>query len=198
MKKTVLTIILTFLCLSVDASACNEIFFDGCTYNSDVCCSFARTIMYDPEACELTISPDRMINQVSTGPCAGWQLDWRSGNCLPTEEGESIGGCNGSSAYFECSPVYTDAQEFSSQFPDIDKWWYFKSTGGNGETYKCMSIYKNRSGETITHRGANYHAVDPATSTDCISEKAFTALNNNANDLSQPSNAYNAGISTNR
>ena len=155
-------------------------------------CYYSRHVGYDDETCELTYYGYRGPNGV-TGSCVGPEGVWYSpfGSSYP--EGDYIGGCDGSTRQYDCSSAYSDAADFNNQFSDMEQWWYFTSDDGSGNSYKCMASYKNSSGETVEHTTSGHHSVDPAASSDCVSEEAFNAMN--TDNCSQP-NAFNTGIYT--
>jgi RHS repeat-associated protein len=165
------------------------------------CCIYSRMLSFNPDTCELVSSGEHSVRSW-TGACLPEYPDeWNTAenrNNYPTDSNgnilASIGGCNDSTAYYNCSPIYQDAIDFSSNHLGMSRWWYFTSTDNDGNSYKCIASYINNAGTKINHRLSDYHSLNPATSSDCVSEEALDALNNTI--CSQEPNAFNTGIYT--
>ena len=205
MKKTIFSFLLIFLTLQ-SAEAVQTMWYDSkcdrCwVYNQYFYCLYSRRVVYDDETCGLTYAYQNfkdgwmMVNPPFQS-CPEWGPSYGEEilGDYPTED--YVGGCGVSPRQYDCSPTHTaydDVQDFQTQFSDMTQWGYFTSESG-GNTYKCMATYKNSQGSMVEHSTSDYHAVDPASSTDCLSEDAFTALNNT--DCEQTPNAFNTGIYT--
>lgn len=163
------------------------------------CCLYSKTVSYNNATCELTESEETPISS-HTGECdnipmwppAGGPSHYPTddeGNPLP-----SIGGCGDSTIYYSCSSVYQKVNNFSNQFSDLFIWWYFTSTGSDGNSYRCLSFYKNYNGNMSYVQPSDYHTVDPSVNSNCLSDEAFKALNDT--NCNEQTNAYNSGIYT--
>lgn len=142
-------------------------------------------MFYDTESCETVqiiekhvTSVDGCCPQECTEPFLEWtpECDFNPPPPPPDIPYEYVGGCNGSTQYYPCSEVYDDAVQFDKKFSGIAEAWYFTSTGSDGKEYKCMASYKTAGGARVNNITSDYHSVDPATSNDCMSTKAFDAL----------------------
>ncbi len=196
MKIFVIIILIIF---SVPSALCANSVWGEFSYRASgsYCYLYHRFVSYDTEMCELGSYAENLVRVLHIDQCNSSNLDWQNYDChADYPDGESVGGCAGSTRYYDCSPVYTDAKDFSDQFTDSEQWWYYTSTGSDNNTYNCMSLYKNSLGEVIDHRSSNYYLIDPSVNSDCVSDKAFDAMNSNSSSCGQPSNAFNMGVET--
>ena len=161
------------------------------------CHMYHRVMSYDTETCELSSNGENLVSVRNISQCNNSNFDWQNyDGHADYPEGDNVGGCDGTSGYYDCSPVYADVSDFSGQFPDAEQWWYYTSTGSNSGTYNCMASYKNSSGVVIEHRSSDYYSIDPSISPDCVSDIALNAMNNNSGSCDQASNAFNMGVYT--